>query len=128
MAGQIVREILKKFQKIVENFEEKVDCSFEEHLEVTNFNDYLSVSFPRYSKSLGIMNMNKDGEWMKVKDFEDIFLRIDSIYCKWCEYSNDVVFKQLKKKEKEITFLKQVIVILGLGLVFNIVALAVNLD
>ena len=127
MAGQIVREILKKFQKIVENFEEKVDCSFEEHLEVTNFNDYLSVSFPRYSKSLGIMNMNKDGEWMKVKDFEDIFLRIDSIYCKWCEYSDGVLEKELKKKDKEAIFLKQVIVILGLGLAFNIVALAVNL-
>jgi hypothetical protein len=71
--------------------------------------------------------MNKDGEWMKVKDFEDIFLRIDSIYCKWCEYSDGVLEKELKKKDKEAIFLKQVIVILGLGLAFNIVALAVNL-
>jgi hypothetical protein len=111
MAGQIVREILKKFQKIVENFEEKVDCSFEEHLEVTNFNDYLSVSFPRYSKSLGIMNMNKDGEWMKVKDFDDIFLRIDFIYFKWCEYSDGVVEKELKKKDDEIKLYRFTIII-----------------
>jgi hypothetical protein len=127
MTEKFVQKILKKFQKTVENFEEKFDCSFEEHPEVDDFGDYLSVSYPSYSKSLGIMNMNKDGEWMKVKDFEDIFLRIDSIYCKWCEYSDGVLEKELKKKDKEAIFLKQVIVILGLGLAFNIVALAVNL-
>jgi hypothetical protein len=111
MAEKIVGKILKKFQKIVEKFEEKVDCSFEQDAEVGDLGDYLSVSFPRYSKSLGIMNMNNDGEWMKVKDFENIFLRIDSIYFKWCEYSDVVVEKELKKKDDEIKLYKFTIII-----------------
>jgi hypothetical protein len=109
MTEKIVGKILKKFQKIVEKFEEKVDCISDTKPLIVNEGDGLTITYDVYSKSLGIMNMDKDGEWMKAEDFDYIIDRIDTIYTDWCNYSDGVVEKELKEKDRKIKFYEKVI-------------------
>lgn len=126
MIRKIVGKFVKNFRKNVQKIEEKIDCVSERKPNIVFKSGGIDLYYDTYSKSLGIMNMDKDGEWLKKKDFIVLTNEISDYYTKNFE-ELEAYYETLDgKQKKEIIFLQRVIAVLGLGLVFNIIALVIT--
>lgn len=124
MIRKIVGKFVKNFRKNVQKIEEKIDCVSGNTPIIECDLTGITLNYNTYAKSFGIMNMSNDGDWIKEKDFDLMFNKVEVYFQHIIEDQENQYEKLLAKQEKEVIFLKKIIVILGLGLAFNIVALA----